>query len=204
MSDIIDQLAAQRIIPVLRSADVEDAVATARACAQAGMRAIELTRTTPDVERALELLRDDDLLLGVGTVTHADHVRAAAHAGARYVVSFTAPAGMVETAHGLGLAAIPGAFTPTEIAACLAAGADAVKIFPARDATPAYLRDLRAVLPDLRAVATGGLRATPESGGAWLDAGALAIGLGGELGTVARDGVETVMQRAREALALGR
>jgi 2-dehydro-3-deoxyphosphogluconate aldolase/(4S)-4-hydroxy-2-oxoglutarate aldolase len=201
--DVIAQLAAQRIIPVLRSADVEDAVATARACARAGMRAIELTRTTPDVERALELLRDDDLLLGVGTITDGDHVRAAARAGARYVVSFTTPAGMVDVAHELGLAAIPGAFTPTEIAACIDAGADAVKLFPAREASPAYPRDLRAVLPELRIVATGGLRATPESAGAWLDAGALAVGLGSELGTVAQDGAEAVTRRARAALALG-
>ena len=147
MTGVLEQIAAQRVIPVLRSADVADAVATARACAAAGMRAIELTRTTPDVERALEALRDDGLLLGLGTVTDRDQVAAAARAGARFVVSFTAPAGMVEAAHEHGLAAIPGAFTPTEVAACAAAGADAVKLFPARAASPAYLGDLRAVLP---------------------------------------------------------
>jgi len=111
-ADVVAQLAAQRIVPVLRTADVEDAVATARACAAAGLRAIELTRTTPDVERALEALREDGLLLGLGTVTDRAQVAAAAHAGARFVVSFHAPAGMVAEAHAHGLAAIPGAFTP--------------------------------------------------------------------------------------------
>ena len=201
MTGVLEQIAAQRVIPVLRSADVADAVATARACAAAGMRAIELTRTTPDVERALEALRDDGLLLGLGTVTHRDQVAAAARAGARFVVSFTAPAGMVEAAHEHGLAAIPGAFTPTEVAACAAAGADAVKLFPARAATPAYLGDLRAVLPGVRVLATGGLRATADSAGAWLAAGALAVGVGSELGTAAEHGATEVERRARAALA---
>jgi 2-dehydro-3-deoxyphosphogluconate aldolase/(4S)-4-hydroxy-2-oxoglutarate aldolase len=202
---VLKQLAAQRVIPVLRTADVDDAVATARACAAAGMRAIELTRTTPDVERALEALRGDGLLLGLGTVTHRDQVAAAARAGARFVVSFCAPAGMVAEAHAHGLAAIPGAFTPGEIAACAAHGADAVKVFPARMASPAYLKDLRAVLPGVRLMATGGLRAAPDSAGAWLDAGALAVGIGSELGSAARDGAEEVERRAHAALdGLGR
>ncbi|HEX7292390.1 MAG TPA: hypothetical protein VF250_14820, partial [Conexibacter sp.] len=121
-------------------------------------------------------------------------------AGARFVVSFCAPDGMVAEAHAHGLAAIPGALTPSEVAACAAEGADAVKVFPARLATPAYLKDLRAVLPDVRVMATGGLRATRASAGAWLDAGALAVGIGGELGGVARDGVAEVTRRARAAL----
>jgi 2-dehydro-3-deoxyphosphogluconate aldolase / (4S)-4-hydroxy-2-oxoglutarate aldolase len=201
---VVAQLAAQRVVPVLRTADVEDAVATARACAAAGMRVIELTRTTPCVERALEALRDDDLLLGLGTVTHRDQVAPAARAGARFVVSFAAPAGMVAAAHERGLAAVPGAFTPSEVAACVDDGADAVKLFPAGRSAPAYLKDLRAVMPDLQVIATGGLRATPESAGAWLDAGALAVGIGGELGSAARDGAAEVERRARAALeALG-
>jgi len=202
MSDAIERIVAQRVVPVLRTADVEDAVATARACAAAGMRVIELTRTTPDVERALEQLRDDGLVLGLGTVTHRDQVCAAARAGARFVISFTAPAGMVEVAHELGLAAIPGAFTPSEIAACVDDGADAVKLFPARELSPAYLRDLRAVLPDLRVTATGGLRATADSAGAWLAAGAIAVGIGSELGSVALHGGDEVRRRASAALDL--
>lgn len=202
MSDAIERIAAQRVVPVLRTADVEDAVATARACADAGMRVVELTRTTPDVEQALERLRDDDLVLGLGTVTHRDQVRDAARAGARFVISFAAPVGMVEVAHELGIVAIPGALTPSEIAACVDEGADAVKLFPARELSPAYLRDLHAVLPDLRATATGGLQATADSAGAWLAAGAIAVGIGSELGSVARDGVAEVCRRARAALDL--
>jgi 2-dehydro-3-deoxyphosphogluconate aldolase/(4S)-4-hydroxy-2-oxoglutarate aldolase len=200
VNGVVEQLGAQRIVPVLRTETVEDAVATARACASAGMRAIELTCTTPDVEYALEALRDDGLLLGLGTVTALDQVAAAAHAGASYVVSYTAPSGMVEAAHDHGLAAIPGAFTPSEIAACARHGADAVKVFPARALPPDCIRDLLAVMPGLRVMATGGLRATPESAGAWLNSGALVVGIGSEIGSVARHGASEVRRRAQAAL----
>jgi 2-dehydro-3-deoxyphosphogluconate aldolase/(4S)-4-hydroxy-2-oxoglutarate aldolase len=202
VTDVLEAIARQRVVPVLRSADVDDAVATARALAGAGMTVIELTRTTPDVARALEELRHDDgLVLGLGTVTAAEQVREAVAAGARFVVSFTAPAGMVATAAELGVPAIPGALTPTEVLACLEAGAPAVKLFPGRAVSPAYLRDLRAVMPQLRALVTGGLTADAESLRPWLNAGAFAVGLGGELGTVAAHGADEVQRRARAALA---
>ena len=99
-----------------------------------------------------------------------------------------------------GLVAIPGALTPTEVLVAAEQGADAVKLFPARAVSPAHVADLRAVLPDVPLVATGGLRIADGSARAWLDAGALAVGLGGDLGTVARDGADAVRARARAAL----
>lgn len=203
MTDVVALLAAQRVVPVIRSADAADAVATARACARAGMRLIELTRTVPDVERALDELRDDGLVLGVGTVTEPAQVRSAAQAGARFVVSFTCPAAAVEQAAALGLTAIPGGFTPSELATCAAAGGvRVIKLFPARLATPAYLRDVRAVLPGVDVLVTGGIGGRDGAIAAWLDAGAVAVGVGGELGTVATSGPREVERRARAALDL--
>jgi len=199
---MLDAIAAQRVVPVIRTADAADAVATARACAAGGMRIVELTCTTPDVVAALEALRDDDVCAGLGTVTTVGEVERAAAAGAAFVVSYTKPPGMVAAAHAAGLPAIPGALTPTEVAACLRDGADAVKLFPARAVSPAHLRDLRAVMPSLRAMATGGVAA--EDIGAWLAAGADAVGVGSELGTVARDGADVVRARAAALLAAAR
>jgi 2-dehydro-3-deoxyphosphogluconate aldolase/(4S)-4-hydroxy-2-oxoglutarate aldolase len=201
---VLERLAAQRVVPVIRAGDPADAVATARACAAGGLEVVELTCTTPRVEEALHELRGDGLCVGLGTITAAAEVEAAAAAGAAFAVSFSNPDGMVAAAHAAGLAAIPGALTPTEVAACRAAGADAVKLFPARLLTPGYLRDLRAVLPGLRVVVTGGLRARAEDLHGWLDAGALALGLGGELGTAAADGAPEVTRRAAAALAIAR
>lgn len=193
---VLRRLEAQRVIPVIRAADVDDAVATARACARAGMRIVELTRTTPEVERALYALRQEDLLLGLGTVTRAEEVRAAAVAGASFVVSFAVRDRMIEAATGLGLMPIPGALTPTEILRCRHAGAAAVKIFPARIVEPAYLEDLRSVMPDVRVLVTGGVAASPDAIRPWLEAGALAVGIGSALGTAASVGDHEVERRA--------
>ena len=197
----LELLAAQKAIPVLRSPTSQDAIETARACARAGMSLIELTHSTGDVEVAVRTLAEEGLVVGVGTITDAAQVRRAVAAGARFVVSYTMPAGMIEAAAELGVPAIPGAFTPTEVAACLRAGAAAVKIFPVRTLSPGYLRDLRAVMPQLRAIVTGGLAAEADRIRPWLEAGALAVGLGGALGTVAVVGAEEVERRARLALA---
>jgi len=201
MTPVLDQIASQRVLPVIRSTSVEDAVATARACAHAGMRVVELTRSVPDVDRALEQLRDDELTLGVGTIGAAAQVKEAAAAGARFVVSFTRPDGFVDRARQLGLTAIPGALTPSEVAACVADGADAVKIFPARLVTACYLQDLRSVLPSVPLVVTGGVGSSPGELATWLRAGALAVGLGGALGTVAGVGSDEVERRVRAALS---
>lgn len=202
MTSAWEAIAAQRVVPVIRTATADDAVATARACAAAGMTVVELTCTTSDVFAALEALRDDAVCAGLGTVTTTDEVRRAAAGGVAFVVSYTNPPGMVATARDLGLMAIPGALTPTEVAACLRDGADAVKLFPARAVSPSHVKDLRAVMPGLRVMATGGVAVADIP--AWLAAGADAVGVGSELGTVARDGAEAVRERAAALLAATR
>jgi 2-dehydro-3-deoxyphosphogluconate aldolase/(4S)-4-hydroxy-2-oxoglutarate aldolase len=199
-TDVLERLARQRVFPVIRATDADDAVATAHACARAGMDVIEFTRTTPNVDRALAAVRHSDLLLGLGTVTRAAEVRPAAAAGARFVVSFAVRERLVKAATGLGITPIPGALTPTEVLFCLQAGAPAVKIFPARLVEPDYLRHLRMVMPTLRGLVTGGVPATADAIRPWLEAGAVAVGVGSDLGTVSSVGEEDVEQRARAAL----
>ena len=199
MNDVLARLAAQRILPVIRTDDPLDAVATAHACAAAGVTVVELTCTTPDVADALDALRDTGLCIGLGTVRSTADVRTAIGGGAAFVVSFTNPPEMIAEAHRAGLAAIPGALTPTEVSACAAQGADAVKLFPARMLAPDHLADLRAVLPDVRIMVTGGLR--PADSARWLAAGAVAVGLGSVLGTVATAGAAAVTRRTAAALA---
>lgn len=194
---VLDRIGAQRVVPVLRASDANDAVATARACANAGMNVVELTLTTRDAFAALHELRYDGLELGLGTVTHATQVARAASAGACFVVSFTAPRGLIRAAERAGVTAIPGALTPTEVCAALSEGAPAVKLFPARAVSPGYLRDLRTVLPGLRAIVTGGVEPRADTVRRWLRAGALAVGIGNSLGTVAKDGADEIERRAR-------
>jgi 2-dehydro-3-deoxyphosphogluconate aldolase / (4S)-4-hydroxy-2-oxoglutarate aldolase len=105
--------------------------------------------------------------------------RLAILAGARFIVSPGLHPGVVETAHRYGAAVLPGAQTPTEVERALSAGADAVKVFPAAQLGPGWLSAVRAALPHAPLVPTGGI--TPDTAGQWLDAGALAVGVGGAL-----------------------
>jgi 2-dehydro-3-deoxyphosphogluconate aldolase / (4S)-4-hydroxy-2-oxoglutarate aldolase len=199
---ILDRLAAQRVVPVLRCADAADAVSTARAAARAGLHVVELTHSTPGVLDALqELGRDQDVLPGLGTITSAEEIGPAVAAGALFVVSFRHPRGFVTTAHEVGVPAIPAAFSPEEVGRCADAGADIVKLFPAARLGPDFVRDMRAVLPNVRYLATGGIQPDAESVRPWLEAGAIAVGIGSAIGTVATVGVDRVECRCRAARA---
>lgn len=197
--NVIDELARQRVLPVLRCSDADDALATARAAAAAGCRVVEVTMSTPGVEAAIGPLVADGLVVAVGTVRDAADVARLAEAGASLVVSFWSPPGFVAAATAAGIPAIPGGFTTHELAAAHAEGAAAVKLFPASLADPSYLGALQPLLPDLRLVVTGGIE--PDGVRPWLDAGALAVGLGSNLGTAGTVGAAEVERRCRAALA---
>jgi 2-dehydro-3-deoxyphosphogluconate aldolase/(4S)-4-hydroxy-2-oxoglutarate aldolase len=197
--DAIAELARQRVLPVLRCVDAEDTLATARAAGAAGCHVVEVTLSTPGVEAAIEPLVADGLVVAVGTVRDAGDVPRLAEAGASIVVSFWNPPGFVAAAAAAGIPAIPGGFTTQELAAAHADGAAAVKLFPASLAGPGYLSALRPLLPDLRLLVTGGI--APDGVGEWLEAGALAVGLGSNLGTAATVGADEVERRCRTALA---
>jgi 2-dehydro-3-deoxyphosphogluconate aldolase/(4S)-4-hydroxy-2-oxoglutarate aldolase len=157
-----------------------------------GIRAIEITLTTPG---AVELLQDvaaeydsHDLLVGAGTVVDVGQAAAVIDAGARYVVSPTIDLDVIAFCVRKQVAVIPGAFTPTEIQAASRAGADVVKVFPANIGGPNYLRDLAGPLPHVRLMPTGGVDL--DSAPQYFAAGAFAIGVGGAVfgGNLIRDG----------------
>lgn len=201
---VIEKIRGQGVVPILRNESANDAIATGNACRSAGMEVIELTCSTPAVERAIEKLAGPDFLVGLGTVVNAEQAERAAEAGAAFIVSFAAPTAAMVSARQRGLVAIPGAFTPSEVLACTDEGTGVVKLFPAHIVGPAYLRDLKAVMPNLGVLATGGVSLGDGSITAWLEAGALAVGLGSDLGTVAERGTEQVISNAALALAEAR
>lgn len=170
-----------RVIAVVRADDADDALRRADALAESGIGAVELTFTTPGVERALIELRErrPELLVGAGTITRPEQAVSAAEAGAAFLVSPVALLHLVDAMTETGLAAIPGCLTPTEILLALDAGAHAVKIFPAGPLGPGYVKALRGPFPGVRLIPTGGI--DPSEVDAWLEAGAFAIGIGGRL-----------------------
>jgi 2-dehydro-3-deoxyphosphogluconate aldolase / (4S)-4-hydroxy-2-oxoglutarate aldolase len=194
---VLDELARQRVVPVLRCAGAEDAIATARAAAAGGFGLVELTMTTPGVLDAAATLAADGIAFGVGTIRSAGDVAPAVRAGARFVVSFWNPPDFVAAAHEAGIPAIPGGLTPGELGAAQDAGAAALKLFPASAVTPDYLAILRPVLGSVGVIATGGIPVTAKAIRPWLEAGALAVAVGGAVGTAQTVGADEVERRCR-------
>ncbi|WP_051782100.1 MULTISPECIES: bifunctional 4-hydroxy-2-oxoglutarate aldolase/2-dehydro-3-deoxy-phosphogluconate aldolase [unclassified Streptomyces] len=184
--DLYATLAGQRVLPVLREADADEAVRRATALLAAGCRAVELTTSTPGwagaVSRTAPLsdVHGRPALIGVGTVTTAAQAQTALDAGAAFLISpYPAPE-VRAVAVRREAVFIEGGFTPGEIAAAVRA-AGAAKVFPAHVGGPGFLRSLRAVLPAAVLLPTGGIR--PVEVPDWLAAGATAVGIGDGLPT---------------------
>lgn len=179
----IAAVAAQRIVPVLRLPNAAAAVARTWSLLDAGCRVVELTTTVPDWPQALaecrELARSSysDALIGMGTVTTAAQAVTAISAGAQFLVSpFPAP-NVRPAADRAGVILIEGGFTPAEIADAASRGP--AKVFPAHVGGPAFIRSLRAILPGAQLIPTGGIAISQAA--EYLNAGALAVGIGSEL-----------------------
>ncbi len=204
MHPIVQKLVAARVIPVIRTSTPALAATAVDWLREAGIATIEITLTIPG---AIDLIRslaaDPALLVGAGTVPDAAAARACLDAGAQFLVTpWTDPA-VCAVARRAGAAMLPGAFTPTEVRAALAAGADAVKIFPASSGGPGHLKALCSVFPGVAFCPTGGV--DPRSAPDWFAAGAAFVGMGGKLADealIAAGDRAAVQAAARAALGL--
>ncbi len=152
-------IVSDRALAVVRAPEIPDPVALANPLAQSGIRALELTFTTPGVLDYLRAAATSQAVLGVGTVLTGDQARAAVDAGAKFLVTPGIRADVAEAAAGSGIPLIMGALTPTEVLIALDLGAAAVKIFPASALGPRYFKDLRGPLPDVALIPSGGVNA---------------------------------------------
>lgn len=195
----LDLIEAGRIVAILRGdAGNADQVLSAT-LADAGITALELTVDSPDAFSRIGHLAQawaGRMAIGAGTVLTVEQVRRAADAGAAFIVSPNRNTAVIAAAVSLGLVAIPGCQTPSEIVEAIDAGAQAVKLFPAQALGPAFVHAVRAPLGDVRLVPTGGV--TPELARAYRDAGAWALGAGSELlGRDLAQGIDTAALAAR-------
>ncbi|MFJ1702070.1 bifunctional 4-hydroxy-2-oxoglutarate aldolase/2-dehydro-3-deoxy-phosphogluconate aldolase [Kitasatospora sp. NPDC088346] len=165
------ELAADRVIAVVRAPAVPDPAALCAALAEGGIRWVEFTFTTPDVTAVLRraAAAGTGCRIGAGTVLTAEQAGRAVDAGAEYLVT---PGVRPEVA-AAPVPVVLGALTPSEVARALDLGAAAVKVFPARAFGPGYLTDLRGPFPGAPLVASGGVDA--GNAAAFLRAGALAV-----------------------------
>ena len=213
---VADAIRRHRLIVILRRVEPQPALlGLVTELADAGARVFEITfdgaNAAADLVAARALLAargDGHYLVGAGTVLRRGQLEAARRAGADFAVAPLIDRDLIGTAVDEGLPFIPGAFTPTEIAAAWAAGASFVKLFPASGVGPAFVRELRGPMPGVQLIATGGVDATNAL--AYLEAGAAGVGVGSAItkadGATRRAIVEAVSGAARGdrgAMAVG-
>jgi 2-dehydro-3-deoxyphosphogluconate aldolase/(4S)-4-hydroxy-2-oxoglutarate aldolase len=180
--EVIAKLVQPGLVAVVRARSAEQVVPLAHALLRGGIRAIEVTMTTPNAFMAIRAASHQlpaEALVGVGTVLDAKTCREAIAAGAQFVVSPITRAEIVTAAHEFDKPVMLGAFTPTEAQTAYEAGSDFVKLFPADILGPAYIKAVRAPLPHLKFVPTGGV--TLSSIAEFFKAGCPAVGIGSAL-----------------------
>lgn len=171
------------LIAILRGVRPDEVEAIGEALVEAGFTLIEVPLNSPDPLASVERLArrlDGQAVIGAGTVLRVADVGAVAAAGGTMVISPNADPAVIGATAAAGLISLPGIATPTEAFAALAAGASALKLFPAEAATPAVLKAMGAVLPrGTRVLPVGGI--APDTMGPWRSAGAAGFGLGSAL-----------------------
>ncbi|QZX98571.1 bifunctional 4-hydroxy-2-oxoglutarate aldolase/2-dehydro-3-deoxy-phosphogluconate aldolase [Halobaculum rubrum] len=170
------------VVAVLRGAEPETVVDTAEALVAGGVTALEVTADTAGATDMIATLSEelgDDALVGAGTVLDSETARAAIAAGAEFVVAPSFDAGVVETCNRYGVLCAPGVMTPTEAVEAYEAGAEVVKVFPAKTVGPDHVAALKGPLGQLEIMPTGGV--SPDNAGAYIEAGAVCVGAGSAL-----------------------
>ena len=186
----IDSLLNYKIMGLVRTNDQVTAQAMADAMVDAGIRAIEITLTTPGALNIVEKLASNkDLVVGVGTVVSKKDVKDSFKAGAKFIVSPNTDESVIKRTKQLKMISMPGIATATEVGAAINAGADILKLFPASTYGPTHLKALRDPYPNRLWCPTGGI--TLGSVDEWFAAGANLIGLGGPL---TKGGLEKVKE----------
>jgi 2-dehydro-3-deoxyphosphogluconate aldolase / (4S)-4-hydroxy-2-oxoglutarate aldolase len=194
------------IVAVVRSPDSDHLVEVCATLADGGVTVVEITMTVPDALQVLARVRaalGDRLLLGAGTILDSETARAALLAGAEYVVAPNLNLDVIRVCQRYSKLVMPGAFTPTEILTAWEAGADIVKVFPADVLGPAFFKAVRAPLPQVRLMPTGGVDL--KTAADFLKAGASCLGVGGQLvepKAVAEGNFDRIRDLARQYVAV--
>ncbi len=202
-SQTLERIREVGLIPVLRARSHDEALAIALAVERGGVPVLEITMTVPGAIEVIRQLIDKcgvRVLVGAGTVLDPESARLCILAGAQFVVSPSLNISTIEMCHRYAIPVFPGALTPTEVVTAWEAGADAVKVFPCSALGGAsYLKALKAPLPQIELIPTGGVSlSTAEQ---FLAAGAFALGVGGDLidaAAIAAGKLEQITESARK------
>lgn len=179
---VLTRIKARRLVAVVRLANLDCAVDLTKALLLGGVDVVEFTLTSPGVLKAITVMgaeMGDQCLIGAGSVTTPSQVDAVADAGAAFAVSPVTNEAMVSRCKDRNLPTMIGAYTPTEIQRAWDMGAAIVKLFPARNLGPSYVKDVLAPLPHLQIMPTGSIN--KDNAADYVRSGAVAVGVGGSL-----------------------
>lgn len=201
--DVTARIIETGIVPVIRAASADEATRLIEAVRAGGINIFEITMTVPGAVSLIETLSKRfgaSALIGAGTVLTTEQARDCINAGARFVISPALNFELIALCRKAEITVMPGALTPTEIVAAWNAGADFVKVFPAGALGGAsYIKSLKAPLPDIKIIPTGGV--SLKTAADFIRAGASALGVGADLADLQalRQGNEnTITDRARQ------
>ena len=178
----IENMEKSGVVAVVRVDDNSKVSSIVKALCDGGVNAIEITMTIPGAIEIIEKIASqhkNDVIVGAGTVLDPETARMVISAGARFVVSPVLNIEVIQLAHRYDVAAIPGAYTPSEILSAWENGADIVKVFPATALGPQYFKDIHGPLPQIKLTPTGGV--SLENTTAFMKAGACCVGVGSAL-----------------------
>jgi 2-dehydro-3-deoxyphosphogluconate aldolase / (4S)-4-hydroxy-2-oxoglutarate aldolase len=191
------------LVAVIREATPQTILPIAEALYEGGVKVLEITAETPKFTSLIEIVReemDGRVLTGAGTVLDPETARAAIMAGSEFIVSPSFNAETVKMTKRYGIPSIPGALTPTEILSAFELGADMIKVFPANTFGPGYVKNIHGPFPTLPLMVTGGINM--DNIEEYIEAGALAVGLGSNLVNTKQlhheEDFQRLTQKARE------
>lgn len=198
--DTLQRIVGPGVVAVIRASSADAAARIAQACVDGGIQALEITFTVPNAAAVIAGLTErypaTQVAIGAGTVLDAETARTAILAGARFVVSPASDAATAQLCRRYQVAYLPGAATATEIVRALEDGADIVKVFPGEVLGPAFVKAVRGPLPHAPLMPTGGV--SLETAAQWIQAGCVALGVGGEL---TKGDAPAISAKARQLLA---
>lgn len=176
---VLQKLMEAQVVAVIRGKDSHEAVQVSKAAIAGGITVIELTYTTPQVEEVFQELRQLDVLLGAGSVMDSETARHAILSGAQFIVSSHFVQEIAVLCNRYSVPYLPGCMSIRDMAEALEAGCDVLKLFPANTFDPSFIRSVNGPLPNVRIMPTGGVSLKNMRN--WLDAGAVAVGIGSDL-----------------------
>lgn len=195
--ETLTEIKQAKVVAVIRGSNAEEAITLTKGAVEGGIRVIELTYTTPQVQQVFDSLHTVDALIGAGTVLDGETARHAILAGAKFIVSPQFSEDVAKVCNRYSIPYMPGCMTIREMVLALESGCDVLKLFPASAFQPTFIKSVQGPLPHVQIMPTGGINANNMN--EWLNAGAVAVGVGSDLNKAYKaGGYEAVVETSKK------